>query len=188
MSVPVAATCRIAALALALGALTSCATLTKDECTSVNWDELGRSDGSQGHPYSRIEQHRSACAEHKLPVDEQRWTQGWEQGIRVYCTPENGLLQGREGRSYANSCPPELKADFENAYFVAKGVYDARLSRDRLAVELETLRRELRDAKKPEDRRRIESSIDSKRSEIRRAEDRLRDAERDYDRYVFSRR
>ena len=188
MSVRVAVLCRLAAVAVAFGAFSSCATLTKDECSSVNWVELGRSDGAAGQSRSHIERHRSACAEHKLPVDEQQWSVGWERGIRLYCTPENGLAQGREGRSYANSCPPELKADFEAAYYVAKNVYDARLSRDRLAVELETLRGQRRDAKTGEERRRIDIEIDRKRSEVSRAERRLRDAERDYDRYLFSQR
>lgn len=179
---------RVAAVAVAMAALASCATLNKEECQTVDWLDLGRKDGAEGRPASHIDAHRRACAEHKLPIDQTQWQTGWTEGIRLYCTADNGLLQGREGHSYANSCPPELKSEFESAYFVAKAVYDARLSRDRLAVELETLLSELREAKKPEDRKRIEIAIDERRAQMRRANDRLRDAERDYDRYVFARR
>ena len=185
---PIWNTARLAAVAVGFAALASCATLNKEECQAANWLELGRQDGAAGRSPGHIDAHRRACSEHKLPVDQSQWQIGWEEGIRHYCTAENGLLQGREGRSYAHSCPPELKSEFENAYFVAKAVYDARLSRDRLALDLQTKIRELRDAKTPEERRRIEIAIDDIRLQMRRADDRLRDAERDYDRYVFGRR
>lgn len=187
MSQRFAAALRLAAAGAAFAALSSCATLTKDECVSVNWAELGRADGAAGQPSSHIGRHRAACSEHNLPVNEPQWSLGWQQGIRLYCTPDNGLAQGREGRHYANSCPPDLKAGFEAAYHVARAVYDARLARDRLAVELETLRVERREAR-PEDRRRLDADIERKRFEVGRAEQRVRDAERDYDRYLFSRR
>lgn len=188
MSDGIVVAARISAVIVAFGALTSCATLDKEECASVDWQQLGRSDGAAGYGAGRVDSHRSACAEHKLPVDGQQWMSGWQEGIRLYCTPQNGLTQGIEGRSYSYSCPPELKAGFEGAYFVAKRVYDARQARDRLGGDLDRLFRQLRDAKSAEEKRPIEASIASKRSELFVAESRLRDAERDYDRYLYTNR
>lgn len=176
---------RVAAVVLAFAGFTSCATLTKEECATSDWQTLGRSDGASGYALSRIDQHCSACDKHKLPVDATLWMSGWEEGIRLYCTRENGLVQGREGRTYYNSCPPELKADFEPAYFVAKRLHDARSSRDGLSSELDSLLRKLREAKTKEDRVNVGISIEKKRSELRSAEYRLTDAERDYDRFMF---
>jgi signal transduction histidine kinase len=177
---------RLSTVLLAFAALASCATLNEDECRSVDWTQLGQQDGVAGHPSSYIDNHRSACAEHKLPVDEQQWSAGWEQGIRLFCTPQNGLIHGREGRSYANSCPMEVKTDFEGAYSVSKALYDARNSRDRLQRELDSLLDARDKAEKPEDRQRISREIDTKRSAVRMAERRLWDAEGDYDIYVAS--
>ena len=188
MSIRAGAACRLAAVVLGLGAISSCATLDKEECASVNWEQLGRSDGAEGRPSSRIDQHRSACAEHKLPVDEQQWASGWQQGIRVYCTPDNGLMQGREGRHYANSCPPELKTDFEAAYFVAKRLYDARQSRDTLQRDIDSLVSSLRRAEKREEKEKVRRQIDEKRSALRIAERRVWDAEADYELYLRQQR
>lgn len=178
---------RVSTVAVAFAGLASCATLNEDQCRTANWQQLGQENGAAGHPASYIEEHRRACAEHKLPVDQQQWSIGWEQGIRVFCTPENGLTMGREGRSYANSCPLELKTDFEAAYSVSKALYDARASRDRIQRELDSLLDARQKAEKPEDRQRISGDIEIKRSSLRSAERRVWEAEGDYDLYVNSR-
>lgn len=177
----------IATLVVVLFALTSCATLNEEECRSADWRELGHQDGAAGKTMSHIQEHRRACGEHKLPVDEQQWHAGWAQGIRLYCTPENGLLQGKQGRNYRNSCPADLNAGFESAYMVAKALYDARSARDTAQRDMDSLFDDLRRAEKPEERKRIEYEIDSKRWALRSAERRVYDAEGDYDVYVSSR-
>ncbi|MEO3387750.1 DUF2799 domain-containing protein [Mesorhizobium sp. CAU 1741] len=176
----------LASACMGLVMLTSCATLNQEECLNANWFELGQQDGAAGRAQTHVNEHRSACGEHGLPVDEPQWRTGWEQGIRLYCTPENGLQQGRQGSYYANSCPIELATGFEAAYSVAKALHDARMSRETLQRELDSLETSLRDAQKPEDRQRIERDISDKRAYLRTAERRVWDAEGDYDIYVSS--
>lgn len=188
MSTQIPSAARMAVALLGLGLLGSCATLNEEECMTADWFELGRKDGAAGRPASYIDAHRRACEKHKLPVEQQPWQVGWDEGIRLYCTPDNGLLQGREGRGYANSCPPDLKTGFETAYHVAKRVYDARQSRDRLQSEISGIERQLRVEGDRDERRALRDRIDRLRDDLRTAERRLRDAERDYDRYVFARR
>lgn len=188
MSTQISRITRISVVLLGLGLLGSCATLNEEECMTANWFELGRQDGSAGRHVSHIDAHRRACEKHKLPVDPQQWQVGWEEGIRLYCTPDNGLLQGREGRSYASSCPPDLKTGFETAYYVAKRVHDARQSRDRLQTEISSVERQLREERDRDKRRSLHDRIDTLRGDLRDAERRLWEAESDYDRYVFARR
>lgn len=177
---------RATAAIIAFSALASCATLNEEECQTANWLELGRKDGIEGRPASHIDNHRRACAEHKLPVDDVQWSVGWQEGIRSFCTPENGLIQGREGRYHANSCPPDLKAGFEGAYTIAKALHDARRSRDTLMSEIASLEAALRNAKTREERDRLYAELDRKQADLRVAERRLWDAEGDYDLYVRS--
>ena len=137
----------VAGLACMLS-LSACATLNESECETVNWSDLGRSDGAAGQSSSYVQRHREACEKYSLPVDERAWRTGWEDGIRRYCTPENGLSAGRDGRSYANSCPADAAPGFESAYRVGKRVHDARSEYDRLKSELEQLYDNLEDAAK----------------------------------------
>jgi hypothetical protein len=174
----------VAGLACMLS-LSACATLNESECETVNWSDLGRSDGAAGQSSSYVQRHREACEKYSLPVDERAWRTSWEDGIRRYCTPENGLSAGRDGRSYANSCPADAAPGFESAYRVGKRVHDARSEYDRLKSELEQLYDDLEDAAKDEDRRKIRNRISLKESDLFFAEGRVRDAERLYDRYLY---
>ena len=184
MHVRVMSVCRLSAAIVAFAALASCATLDKEECLSTNWQQLGQKDGMAGQPANHIDNHRKACGEHGLPVDDQQWSIGWEQGIRAYCTPDNGLIQGREGRYYANSCPPELKPGFDSAYTVAKRLYDARSERDRIQNEISSLEAQLRKATARDEMAKLQAELDRRRGDLRVAERRLWDAEGDYDLYV----
>lgn len=171
-----------------LVALSSCATLNEQQCATVNWGQLGQEDGMAGRPVSYVQQHEKACSKHGLPVNQSEWRTGWDVGIRVYCTPANALREGREGRYYANSCPPELAYEFQTAYDLGKRLYDARAERARVQGELDELLRKLKDAKTPEEERNLRLEIDLKRSALYSADNRVRDAERAMDFYIISNR
>jgi hypothetical protein len=188
MSVVSSALLRMGALAAGLVALSACATLDEDQCRTVDWSQLGYDDGQAGRHASYIDQHRRACERHGLPVSAEQWRDGWESGIRRYCAPANGLNEGLAGRSYANSCPADVRAGFEEAYRVGKRVHDARSERDRLERELDNLVDKLR---REDDRAKLiklQTEISLKRDAVRNAERRLRDAEREYDYYSYEMR
>lgn len=176
---------RGAAVAVGVFALSACATLNEDQCREANWQQLGYDDGQAGRHPSHIDLHRQACQRHSLPVQSDEWRAGWEIGIRQYCTAQNGLNEGRAGRSYANSCPADVRAEFEDAYRVAKAVHDARSTVDRENRALDDLLRKLRDAKDRDEMLKLQTEISVKRDAVRSAELRLRDAERDYDFYLM---
>lgn len=184
--ITLASVARVAGLGAILALTASCATLNESECMSADWAQLGRADGGAGRAESHINQHRSACERHNLPVDEQQWRTGWQDGIRFYCTAERGLLEGREGRYYANSCPLELKSAFEPAYAVGKRLHDVRASRERLESELRDLESRLRDADNDERRRDVRRQIDDKRSALYSADRRVHEAQREYELYVLT--
>ena len=164
--------------------LTSCATLNEEECITTNWRDLGVTDGQAGRPQTYVKLHRDACGKHGLPVDEQSWRDGWEVGIRSYCTPQTGLREGREGRSYSNSCPPDVAPGFENAYEVGRRVHDARAERDRIQREIDSLLANIGKTESKDERRALRTRISSLETQLYIAEGRIREAELAYDRYV----
>jgi hypothetical protein len=177
---------RVAAIAAGFAVVSSCATLDRDECGSVDWATLGEQDGNAGRAAGYISEHRAACERYNIPVDQSAWTMGWDRGIRNYCTAENGLSQGRQGRYYANSCPAEIAPGFERAYFVAKRVHDAQASRDRLDNELRELETQLRRTEDRDAQRELRREIDRKDDDLRSARSRLREAQAEYDTYLFT--
>ena len=138
--------------------LGACATLNESECKTVDWKQLGDTDGSQGHLATRIAKHNKACEKHGLSVDAARYHSGWQAGIVRFCTPQNGFTLGARGGSYAGSCPSELASAFEAAYRPAFALYraenDLHAIESRIDARIDEIRY-LSLSHKPEDRERL---------------------------------
>ncbi len=96
-------------------AVSACSTLSKSECQTANWKNIGYGDGSQGYQASRIAQHRSACAEYKVTPDLAAYTAGRNEGLRQYCTPANGYNKGLSGYTYNGVCTNSNEREFVEA-------------------------------------------------------------------------
>jgi hypothetical protein len=111
--------------AVAILVLVGCshATLTKDECRTVDWRTVGYEDGVAGRPADQVGLHRRACAEHGVKPDLDAYLAGRNAGLREFCQPYNGYRAGAGGAEYYDSCPPELAPAFEAAYESGRQLY-----------------------------------------------------------------
>lgn len=96
---------------IALGSvllLSSCATLSKQECLVGNWQTIGYNDGAAGYDSSRLASHTKACAKANVAPDYQAWERGRTIGLRQYCTTSNAYNLGRSGRALNIVCPAAM--------------------------------------------------------------------------------
>ena len=109
---------RIILLVLLLPALllTGCATLNENQCRTVDWRELGRTDGARGYESSRLGEHLEACGQYGVTPDGSAYRAGRQEGLRQYCQPENAPNLGRSGYSYTSLCPGESGTVFVAYY------------------------------------------------------------------------
>lgn len=135
---------------LLLSTLAGCATLNESECRNADWQTIGLEDGSSGLPLNTISRHRKACAEYGVKTNLDAYRRGHADGVVIYCTPRNGFVQGRAGRSHHDVCPGGLRNGF------IAGYEDGR--------ELHLL---------DQDRKRVRRNIDSASESLAQAEDRL---------------
>lgn len=156
----------------ALAALSGCASMSPEECRTADWHEKGVRDGLHGEPRAYIEEHREACGKVGIVPNAALWERGRSEGIRQYCTPENGLNEGRRGASYQNSCPPELEGAFLDRYRAGRRAHEAEQRVERLSNEQRNKEYELDRAKDEKDRERL-------RRQIRDLDFRLRNARND---------
>ena len=163
--------------------ISGCATLDKNECASVSWYDLGLRDGQSGQTSIYVAKHVKACAKHGIPVDEQSWRTGWDSGIRVYCTPENGLNVGSQGGHYADSCPADQALLFRGAYDVGRAYHNATRERDRIYNEISTLKSDASREKDLAKKNAIQSEIFILQNELFAAERQVEDAQYDVQRY-----
>jgi len=124
--------------ALGLGVMLSgCASMNQDECLTANWHDIGHEDGLRGAARTRIADHRHACAEYGVTPDSNAYYQGYEQGIRIFCQPNNGLTVGLNGRSYhAQSCPPDMEPAFLVQYNYGRRLHQVRNDISRTRSEI----------------------------------------------------
>jgi hypothetical protein len=123
--------------------LSGCATMNEKECRSANWYSIGFEDGAKGRPVGYIGRHREACAEYGISPNAQGYQEGWDKGLRRYCTPPNGYRAGLHGQSVSVQCPPEQRAAFHEAYAYGKRIHLAEADLDALEREMSTQQREL---------------------------------------------
>ena len=107
--------------------LGSCATMSKEECVAADWRVVGETDGAAGHdPQSRFAAHAKSCEKAGVVPDQSLWYQGFQVGVTRYCTPLNGLQEGRAGKSYHNVCPAASSDGFLRGYRLGKAEHEQR--------------------------------------------------------------
>lgn len=115
--------------------LSSCATLSENECKNGNWELIGKKDGLKGRPLSVISQHQEACSEYKVRINTREYEIGRNQGLGEYCKPENGYQEGINGHKYNNVC---TNKEFNTKYRIGYKIYE-------LKKEIEKANKEIND-------------------------------------------
>lgn len=111
----------LCALALGIvGLAGGCSTLSVEErtavCANSDWYRFGVNDGTLGVPSSERGSLFAECSEFGHPVDASAYQAGRAEGLKEYCTVENGYQVGYSGRRYEQICPPDLEPDFLQGY------------------------------------------------------------------------
>lgn len=84
--------------------LSSCASISEEDCVAGNWRQIGFIDGTKGRAPDYIERHSKACAKVGVTPDLTAWMAGRADGLQTYCTPASAYLVGRRGSSIAPYC------------------------------------------------------------------------------------
>ena len=126
----------LAALACMVLLLSSCATLTRKQCLTIDWGQLGANEAAIGWPLSRLQQHRKACEKADVIPDAAAWTAGHAVGARYYCRPSNAFERGRALATYHGICTAREEEYFIPLYRLGreKGWLEQEVSSERNAI------------------------------------------------------
>ena len=138
-------------LIVVLLALAGCNTLTKSQCRSTNWTQLGYHDAMVGFPVSRLQKHQKACMKADITADDVAYKNGYKVGARIYCKPQSAFSKGRDGMPYFGICTDRQEEIFLPVYRVGQKQHN--LKRDIRSIQdsihtLETKVREIKDDKR----------------------------------------
>lgn len=117
---------RILAILITAGcfSLTGCETISEDDCKIGAWSEYGYDDGLNGRPSDRISDYAKRCQEFGVKPDMEVYLDGYNLGIKKYCTYEQGYERGENGESYNQACSGPLAVDFAPGYDEGRAVYE----------------------------------------------------------------
>lgn len=116
--------------------LSGCATMSKEECKQADWYLKGVEDATRGHPLDRVVEHGKACARINVVPDMKDYREGHAKGARLYCVPEKGYSEGRNGAAYHGICPVELEPKFLYAYRDGQDLYNIQRNIDRMINQI----------------------------------------------------
>ncbi len=110
---------------VALG-FSGCATMNEKECLLADWHTIGYEDGVRGVSADVIGKHRKACADHGVAPDRNAYMAGRSEGLKQFCTSQNGFNLGERGGHYNGVCPSDLEPNFLDAYHAGHTLYELR--------------------------------------------------------------
>jgi hypothetical protein len=96
--------------------LISCSQFDREECKTVDWVELGREQARLGRPYRTVENFKTICDKYDIKVNEIMFRDGYNQGVKTYCSYHNGYELGVTNKDYHNICPKDLEYEFLMGY------------------------------------------------------------------------
>lgn len=164
--------------------LGGCASMSVEECKVARWDDVGLRDGMAGEPLSRLNNLSEDCAEAHVQVDTKAYLSGREQGLQSYCQLPNAQRLGLAGGIYQGVCPPAIDAEFRRRIDIGREVRNAReqvRSMDNRRMDLEN---KLKNASTDDARKKLRDDLSDNDRNLRRARDRVRDAEYDLNRLM----
>lgn len=93
--------------------LSGCATLSKQQCLTGNWQSIGFEDGAAGRSSDFFDNHNQACSNLGVVANYSLWEQGRQQGLKQYCSETNAYQTGRNGSRMASVCPTPITAKLQ---------------------------------------------------------------------------
>ena len=155
-------------------ALTGCESMSVSECKVADWSRVGFTDGASGAPESRLADYTDDCGKTGVVPHARAYRQGWDNGIQRYCTAANGWregIQGRNGKESACQGQPGYRG-FARYFEGGLRVYRTQEQIRRNTSEINRLEKELANAVKDDDKKRLRESL----RDIDRSQSRLRSA------------
>lgn len=78
-----------------------CKSMSESECKVADWGGVGLNDGSRGESEPGLANYTEDCGKTGVVPNAQAYRQGWDAGIKRFCTAANGWREGLEGHSNA---------------------------------------------------------------------------------------
>lgn len=161
--------------------ISGCSTMSIEECKIAQWENIGQKDASEGYDRLRFAKYMKACDKAHITPDQARYNKGYDEGLKLYCTPQNIFDLGLSGLGDYSICPINEQQNLKIFSDVSSAYYDASQNKKNLNRDIDNYENLLRNKDLKEDiktsYKRSLSNLEMKRLQIMRefydAEDNL---------------
>ena len=122
--------------------LSGCATMDAESCQGADWRQIGADDGAGGQSADQFDTYQRECREFGIQADHASYQAGWNEGITLYCTRDNGYVVGRKGDYYGDTCPGAMRDPFYVGYMAGRAISQAQARIDQVQHALDEVRDE----------------------------------------------
>lgn len=123
-------------LIISIVLLSSCAVMNTDECKIANWHDVGLKDASNGDDRLKLSKYIKACSKANVSPNQSEYNQGYQEGLKIYCTPQNMFDQGLYGGTDYSICPAIEHSNLKPYYDVSYDYYRASEERKKLLNDI----------------------------------------------------
>ncbi len=120
--------------------LSACNHLNKS-CLEINWYEVGRQDSTRGRKWEdTFSERRRFCSLGKDSHYERAYKNGFDFGLREYCSFKTGYIYGlSKSKDQAKVCPEPFRKSFVNGYEVGTYVTKVQALQNELQKQINVL-------------------------------------------------
>ena len=114
---------------VAVWSMVSCSsnpTVSENQCRAGDWQTIGYRDGASGYQSTHLLAHQEACGQFGIVPQRSGYLSGWNEGLSIYCTADNGFLLGQRGAAFNTVCNAERREPYASAYDNGRQLYLAR--------------------------------------------------------------
>ncbi len=94
-------------------------------CQEGDWSKLGYKVAFDGQAVRKFNDLAEVCGKSISKTARSTFQKGYAEGIKKYCTYDNGYKLAESGKSNKQICPLELRKDFEHGYLAAYKIIEA---------------------------------------------------------------
>ncbi|WP_050567389.1 DUF2799 domain-containing protein [Vibrio sagamiensis] len=162
-----------------LGSLSGCASISQEECLLGDWYQLGLADG-QGGKKNYAADYKKDCSEYKVKMDVKAYNQGRDEGLKAFCTYENGVSFGQLNKTYNYVCPADLSDAFLFGYQPYYNLANAESKRETIEEKIEHYRDLLLDEElSKSDRKEYRNDLKSAKRDLKELDIKIRKYEKE---------
>lgn len=90
---------RVVLILLLSFTVSGCATLSKEECLTGNWEEIGFRDGTNGRTSDYLQSHAKACEKSDVRPVQSLWEKGRQRGCLRTASLRKPIQRGKRAMS-----------------------------------------------------------------------------------------